>query len=910
MQTLPQTDEVRLTVPAFIAVRRRRWAVMHCGHVRLPMPPPCWILLALLGLVQCGGELPPFSPLEELGIPVSVRAKADREVFAALSRGESRDLLISLNQDLIERLAVAAGRPPIPNDPHTRLAAQSVLLRQTAEDLVGLQSQPGRQLLQDYNPIPVLFVRLQGLGPLIALLKDARVLGAETDQHFPLLLQESLPMIGEPQAAALGYTGRGVAVAVLDTGVEPSLDPRFGGCPGAGCRVSQADIAPDDAVADDCYDPAGHGSCHGTNVSAIVLGVAPAATLINLDVFQWTKDGLAGASSHVLLRAYQRIIQAQQTGEYSFAAVNMSLGSPAGSCPDEVRDNSRALRAAIATARSLGILTVAAAGNDGVSNAISAPACYPGVVSVGAVTDTPGAEDQIASFSNSAVDLTLLAPGATITAGMVDPSRLVGGSRVPLDGMNIRMQGTSQATPHVAGAVAVLKSAFPWLGLDEIVECLQSSGIPIRDARNGLVRSRLNLYAAVTECYGTCYARCCDTGNTLLGPTRQKGEAACRDWGASACGSQGAIRVEYNGRSLLSVGAQCGEECRVRCCDGFLAGPNYFKTAASCSDWRADACIGHGGPARVDFGGTRLPPDETKECAQRCEVACCDGTSTSTTSVSQADCVARRPSCEGRGGAVGVTFGGVMAWTGNGRCDGTCSARCCNGSTESIRVSGPRQCHDALFCQAAGVGGATRTVFRPDRAKHAGFPVNNDVACVDCGPLCCDGSRRSSPYAEEALCRRDSDYLCQPAGATYDITFGGRPLSGTGAKSCVVAYARCCDKDDPGDFHGHLAGPYFAKDGAMAETMAGLQCSGKGGAIRLQVDDRYWTPLKATCGTNAYADCKMPGGRIGPLSYLDCRKDLMTLIGELKHECSSRGGLETVDYAGKTVWDRGTESCP
>jgi subtilisin family serine protease len=142
-----------------------------------------------------------------------------------------------------------------------------------------------------------------------------------------------------------------------------------------------------------------------------------------------------------------------------------------------------------------GILTVAASGNDAVTDAIGIPACTPGVVSVGAVyddnvggltwggssqcTDNSTYADKITCFSNSASFLTMLAPGALSTAA------------------GITMGGTSQATPHVSGAVAVLRAAFPADTLDETVARLTSTGIPITDSRNGVTVPRLDLLAAV-----------------------------------------------------------------------------------------------------------------------------------------------------------------------------------------------------------------------------------------------------------------------------------------------------------------------------------------------------------------------------------------------------------------------------
>ncbi|MGB0127799.1 MAG: S8 family serine peptidase, partial [Rhodocyclaceae bacterium] len=121
----------------------------------------------------------------------------------------------------------------------------------------------------------------------------------------------------------------------------------------------------------------------------------------------------------------------------------------------------------------------------------ASPACTPGAVSVGAVysgnfggvgwgacTDSTTAADKVTCFSNSASFLSVLAPGAIITAG------------------GVSLGGTSQAAPFIAGSVAVLRAAYPAETLDQTVSRITSSGSPVTDARNGLSKPRLNLQAA------------------------------------------------------------------------------------------------------------------------------------------------------------------------------------------------------------------------------------------------------------------------------------------------------------------------------------------------------------------------------------------------------------------------------
>jgi subtilisin family serine protease len=225
-------------------------------------------------------------------------------------------------------------------------------------------------LALDYSHLPMATLRLDSLEALSTLLNNPKVVRVYENKQNQMFLNESLPLINQPAAANAGYWGGGT-VAVLDTGVDYT-NPAFGDCVnGHDCRVAVAgDFAPDDGQLDD--------NGHGTNVAAIVLGVAPGAYIAAIDVF----DG-PSAPDEVIINAINWAIANQ--GYYNIVAMNLSLGNSQLHSDTECRDSP--YDQAFASAREVGILPIVAAGNEARKNGISYPACAPGAVSVGAVYD-------------------------------------------------------------------------------------------------------------------------------------------------------------------------------------------------------------------------------------------------------------------------------------------------------------------------------------------------------------------------------------------------------------------------------------------------------------------------------------------------------------------------------------------
>jgi hypothetical protein len=313
--------------------------------------------------------------------------------------------------------------------------------------------------------------------------RPALIENLEPRQLLAFSAYENLVAQGTAQTDFPKINGKGISVAIIDTGIDYNL-PVLGGGFGPGHKV----IAGYDFYSNDS-DPMDE-SGHGTNVAGVIAadpfkvngityeGVAPDANLVALRV--GTETNIPDAN----IKAALDWILTNHT-KYNIQVVNLSLGS--GNYTSASTDSTYSTE--FKQLHDLGIFVTAASGNSQDANfgpisqdGIAYPAADPSVFAVGAVDSN----DVIADFTQRGNELDLLAPGVQITM-----PKLGGGTTTE--------DGTSFASPYVAGTAALIKQLDPTAGAGDVGSILMASGANNRDGDNetgnttGLEFSRLNI---------------------------------------------------------------------------------------------------------------------------------------------------------------------------------------------------------------------------------------------------------------------------------------------------------------------------------------------------------------------------------------------------------------------------------
>ncbi|MDQ6649353.1 MAG: S8 family serine peptidase [Actinomycetota bacterium] len=301
------------------------------------------------------------------------------------------------------------------------------------------------------------------------------------------VMGDAAASVGADKLWTLGYTGKGVGVALVDTGVVPVTGLTAG-------NVSNGpDLSLDSQASNLAYqDSFGH----GTHMAGIIAGqdppggllsgpswhgMAPNANLLSVKV--GASDG--GVDVSQVIAAIDWVVEHRADSGRNIRVLNLSYGT-SGVQSSQVDP----LTHAVENAWRHGIVVVVAAGNSGTSNpSLDNPAYDPYVLAVGA-TDLQGttnpSDDVVTSFSsrgNAARRVDVVAPGQSIVS-LRDPGSYVD-TNYPGAVVNSRFfkgSGTSQAAAVVSGAVALLLQERPSLTPDQVKALLRSTATPLPNA--------------------------------------------------------------------------------------------------------------------------------------------------------------------------------------------------------------------------------------------------------------------------------------------------------------------------------------------------------------------------------------------------------------------------------------------
>ncbi|WP_238161259.1 S8 family serine peptidase [Kribbella antibiotica] len=278
------------------------------------------------------------------------------------------------------------------------------------------------------------------------------------DGRRKVLLDQSVPQIGAPEAWKTGFTGKGVKVAVLDTGID----------------ATHPDLAPQVAGAKNFTpEPDGDQVGHGTHVASAIAGtgaasggkykgVAPDAKLYDGKVCQ-----VFGCLESAMLAGME-----WAANEVKATVVNFSIGG--GDTP-EIDPLEEAVNRLTAQT---GTLFVVAAGNSGpAAGTIDSPGSADAALTVGAVDK----QNQLADFSSigprvggGVIKPDVTAPGVDIVAARSKDAEIGD----PVGDKYLRLSGTSMATPHTVGEVAILAQQHPDWKATELKAAITGSAKP------------------------------------------------------------------------------------------------------------------------------------------------------------------------------------------------------------------------------------------------------------------------------------------------------------------------------------------------------------------------------------------------------------------------------------------------
>lgn len=302
--------------------------------------------------------------------------------------------------------------------------------------------QYGGTLIEEYGNIHAAKVSLP-VQSINRLNNEQSIIAIDPEQEVKHLTQVSgwgIPKIRANSTSGKTYTGLGVKIAILDSGISPHEDLKVSG---------GKSFVP---YTKSYFDDNGHGSHIAGIISAKdntigVVGIAPDANLYSVKVLDENGEGLLSDVASGMDWAINQEMD----------IINLSLGSSS---------HSSVLEAMTKKAESKGILVVAAAGNGGSDNiqenTVEYPAKYSSVIAVGSINKV----NKRSLFSATGSELDVVAPGEQIYSTLINNQYGY-------------MDGTSMAAGYVSGTLAVLKESFPTLSSQKIKSLLTSQSLDL-----------------------------------------------------------------------------------------------------------------------------------------------------------------------------------------------------------------------------------------------------------------------------------------------------------------------------------------------------------------------------------------------------------------------------------------------
>ncbi|GAA2519418.1 subtilase family protein [Rarobacter incanus] len=422
------------------------------------------------------------------------------------------------------------------------------------------------RVARTYARIPAVSLRVNEAA-LDDLREDPNVTAVQMDRVVRATMLESNAVTGITQVqGSYGYTGKGVSVAIIDTGIASdtgSVHPDL-----ADDVVEQLCFREDNDCPTGPNVAADDADFHGTHVAGIITGGNGAAPDAKIYPIKVLSDG-SGYDSDILA-AVDWIVNKNASAPGSVNLVNMSLGGDTYANRAACNADNQAYKTAFADLRAQGAAIFAATGNDANTNGVSAPGCVDGAIGVGATYDAAmnvsfancrdahAVVDMVGCFSNTTATrgtgelVDLLAPGCAIA------SDGAGGATTDVK------CGTSMATPNAAAIGAVVLEAAADAGVtlsaDELEQVLEQSGKPVTDTRlSGTIQfPRVDALAAVRS-----LAIGAPTGLVAAATPSN----VSLQWGAvtgadhyvlERTGAAGTTRWEVEAASFIDEGPGCG----------------------------------------------------------------------------------------------------------------------------------------------------------------------------------------------------------------------------------------------------------------------------------------------------------------------------------------------------------------